>query len=270
MYNILAISEESLHTQRGALPASLVFAPCQVKVETGSAPALGPGPDPHSSPEKRSERSNLEVLVAVSSFLYATFAALRDTKLVGPVATRWAPNNLTDELKDRRVDWCRFLLEKCDGGEKQNVCDVHTVTIRGCTITTPKQSDNRSAIPIKCRRARNIQKQMVATRKSRKHHGDVITQYNAVLSLRERGLSRRREKQESDTSDPSLQNSVAVKLVTKASRCRKIGTKGGRRKGRGASSLRIANHTQTIQNGRVSCGVLYRSYLWDRDDIQRV
>ncbi|GBP66735.1 hypothetical protein EVAR_50114_1 [Eumeta japonica] len=43
-------------------------------------------------------------------------------------------------------------------------------------------------------------------------------------------------------------NSTAVKLVTKATQLRKIGTRGRRRKGRGASHLRIALFCQAIQS----------------------
>ncbi|GBP29336.1 hypothetical protein EVAR_22708_1 [Eumeta japonica] len=52
-------------------------------------------------------------------------------------------------------------------------------------------------------------------------------------------------------------NSAAVKIVMKASQWCKIGTRGRRRKGKGALNLRFAfHHTQAIQSGRVSCVVL--------------
>ncbi|GBP64138.1 Putative uncharacterized protein FLJ37770 [Eumeta japonica] len=38
--------------------------------------------------------------------------------------SKWVQYELTDEQKDRWVDWCRFITEKYDGGEK-NTCTIY-------------------------------------------------------------------------------------------------------------------------------------------------
>ncbi|GBP25672.1 hypothetical protein EVAR_12149_1 [Eumeta japonica] len=57
-------------------------------------------------------------------------------------------------------------------------------------------------------------------------------------------------------------NSTIVKLVTKESQWRKIGTRGRRRKRRGVLILRIT-YSQAIQSGKASCVALYTSPLPD-------
>lgn len=84
--------------------------------------------------------------------------------------SRWVPHKLTDDQKDRRVDWCRFMIDKFDGGKKKNVYDILTgdeTWLYNYDPETKRQStvwcfeDERT--PTKCRRARSSQKQMIAS-----------------------------------------------------------------------------------------------------------
>jgi len=59
--------------------------------------------------------------------------------------SRWVLHKLTDDQKDRRLNWCRFMIEKFDGDKKKK-CIRYTylpVTKHGCIIMIPKQNDNR-------------------------------------------------------------------------------------------------------------------------------
>lgn len=56
----------------------------------------------------------------------AVSTILHEHLKVRKLASRWIPHSLTDEQKCRRVDWCKFMLEKFEGGTSQNVSYILT------------------------------------------------------------------------------------------------------------------------------------------------
>ncbi|GBP56660.1 hypothetical protein EVAR_12338_1 [Eumeta japonica] len=48
----------------------------------------------------------------------ATKTIIHDQLSLRKRCTRWTLHKLTDEQKDRRVDWCRFMIEKSDGAHR--------------------------------------------------------------------------------------------------------------------------------------------------------
>ncbi|XP_061705471.1 histone-lysine N-methyltransferase SETMAR-like [Cydia pomonella] len=84
--------------------------------------------------------------------------------------SRWVPHKLTDLQKDRRVDWCKFMIDKFDAGEKKNVYDILTgdeTWLYNYDPETKRQSTvwcfEDEPTPTKCRRTRSTQKQMIAS-----------------------------------------------------------------------------------------------------------
>ncbi|GBP91248.1 hypothetical protein EVAR_64045_1 [Eumeta japonica] len=78
-------------------------------------------------------------------------------------------HKLIDEQKNRRVDWCRFMIGKFDEGEKKNLDGLLTgdeIWLYNFDPKTKRQSILRcfenGPTPTKCHRTRNTQKQMVA------------------------------------------------------------------------------------------------------------
>ena len=51
---------------------------------------------------------------------------LHDSLGVRKRCTRWVPNNLNEEQKRGRVDWCNHMLRKFDGGRSPRVWDIVT------------------------------------------------------------------------------------------------------------------------------------------------
>lgn len=45
---------------------------------------------------------------------------------VRKLACRWIPHKLTDEQKETRVAWCRFMLQKFDAGGSRRIWDILT------------------------------------------------------------------------------------------------------------------------------------------------
>ena len=83
--------------------------------------------------------------------------------------TRWVPNNLSEEQKQDRVDWCTHMLRKFDGGRSPRVWDIvtgHETWVYQYDPETKQQSavwvfpDENP--PVKFKRNRSASKQMIA------------------------------------------------------------------------------------------------------------
>ena len=84
-------------------------------------------------------------------------------------SARWVPHNLSAELKQARVEWCRFMLRKFDNGASKQVDMVLTgdeTWIHDYDAETKQQSAvwlfPDEAPPLKVKRARSVGKRMVA------------------------------------------------------------------------------------------------------------
>lgn len=86
------------------------------------------------------------------------------------LAARWIPHLLTDEQKQRRVEFCQFMLAKFDQGQSKRLYDIITgdeTWIYRFDPESKRQSSEWVAHgdgpPQKCRRSRSTGKKMVAT-----------------------------------------------------------------------------------------------------------
>ncbi|GBP15304.1 hypothetical protein EVAR_92295_1 [Eumeta japonica] len=78
---------------------------------------------------------------------------------------------LADDQKDSWIGWCRYMIEKCDGGEKEKSYTIDLPVKRhGYTITNPEKKRQSTAwcnenepTRTKRRRAQSTHNQMVAT-----------------------------------------------------------------------------------------------------------
>ncbi|XP_026326829.1 protein GVQW3-like [Hyposmocoma kahamanoa] len=76
--------------------------------------------------------------------------------------SRSVPHKLNDEQKERRVDWCKFMIDKFDPGKKKNVYDILTSNetwLYNYDPETQRQSTvwcfENEPTPTKCRRTRS-------------------------------------------------------------------------------------------------------------------
>lgn len=94
---------------------------------------------------------------------------LHDHLAVKKVCSRWIPHNLTKAQKDARVDWCKRMIKKYNGGASKDVYKIVTgdeswiyayepETKQQSTVWVFQDEPN----PTKVRRARSTSKQMVA------------------------------------------------------------------------------------------------------------
>jgi histone-lysine N-methyltransferase SETMAR len=88
---------------------------------------------------------------------------------VRKLASRWIPHSLSDEQKEQRVDWCRFMLKKFDNGRSKSVSYIVTgdeTWIYAYDPETKQQSTvwvfEDEPAPTKVTRSRSATKQMVA------------------------------------------------------------------------------------------------------------
>ena len=58
------------------------------------------------------------------------------------VSARWVPHMLTEEQKQRRVNWCRSMLEKYDGGKSNAVWEIVSGDETWVYCLTRKQRSN--------------------------------------------------------------------------------------------------------------------------------
>lgn len=99
----------------------------------------------------------------------AVSTILHDHLQVRKVSSRWIPHFLTQEQKDRRVDWCKFMLKKIDKGDSQQVSYIVT-SDESCIYSynpfTKQQSTQwvfeEDDLPTKVVRGRSVNKRMVA------------------------------------------------------------------------------------------------------------
>ena len=83
--------------------------------------------------------------------------------------TRWVPNNLSEEQKQDRVDWCTHMLRKIDGGWSPRVWDIVTGDETWVYQYDP-ETKQQSAVwffpeenpPVNFKRNRSASKQMIA------------------------------------------------------------------------------------------------------------
>lgn len=99
----------------------------------------------------------------------AVSTILHDHLKVRKVASRWIPHSLTQEQKDRRVDWCQYMLHKFEGGNSQQVTYIVTSDeswIYSYDPLTKQQSTEwvfeEDDLPTKVVRGRSVNKKMVA------------------------------------------------------------------------------------------------------------
>ena len=85
------------------------------------------------------------------------------------VCARWVPHMLTEDQKRGRVDWCRQMLNRFNGGESQGVWEIVSgdeTWVYSFDPETKQQSlqwtPAGAAPPVKFRRERSAAKQMVA------------------------------------------------------------------------------------------------------------
>lgn len=88
---------------------------------------------------------------------------------VRKLASRWIPHLLTEEQKQARVDWCRFMLEKFDGGSSKQVFNIVTGDeswIYNYDPETKQQSTvwvfEKEEMPTKVIRGKSANKKMIA------------------------------------------------------------------------------------------------------------
>lgn len=94
---------------------------------------------------------------------------LNDHLKVRKVSSRWIPHLLTEEQKAHRVDWCKYMLEKFEGGTSQQVSYILTCDeswIYSYDPLTKQQSTQwvfeEDALPTKVVRGRTVNKKMIA------------------------------------------------------------------------------------------------------------
>ncbi|XP_049873459.1 histone-lysine N-methyltransferase SETMAR-like [Pectinophora gossypiella] len=99
----------------------------------------------------------------------AVSTILHEHLKVRKVAKSGIPHSLTDEQKSRRVDWCKFMLEKFEGGTSQNVSYILTSDeswISWYDPLTKQQSTQwvfeEDELPTKVVRGRSVNKKMIA------------------------------------------------------------------------------------------------------------
>ena len=85
------------------------------------------------------------------------------------ISSRWIPHKLTNEQKQQRVDWCRFMISKFDGGRSKSVGSIVTGDETWIYSYDP-ETKQQSAVwvfdeenpPTKVVRSRSAGKRMVA------------------------------------------------------------------------------------------------------------
>lgn len=99
----------------------------------------------------------------------AVSTILHDHLQVRKLSSRWIPHFLTQEQKDTRVDWCKFMLKKLDEGDSRQVSYIVTSDeswIYSYDPFTKQQSTQwvfeEDELPTKVVRGRSVNKKMVA------------------------------------------------------------------------------------------------------------
>lgn len=89
---------------------------------------------------------------------------------VKKLTSRWVPHLLTQEQKDCRVEWCRFMLRKFDGGKSRSVSQIISGDETWIYTYEPERKSQSQVWmfpneepPTKVVRCRSVGKQMVAT-----------------------------------------------------------------------------------------------------------
>ena len=93
------------------------------------------------------------------------------------LAARWVPHQLTLVQKEKRKDFCEFMLKKFDEGRSKRVYDIYTGDESWIYQYDPEAKRQSSiwvfpgeAAPMKFKRSRSVGKQMVASFFSKKGH----------------------------------------------------------------------------------------------------
>lgn len=95
---------------------------------------------------------------------------LHEHLAVRKLCARWIPHNLTEAQKLRRVDWCREMRERFNGGDSNSVFDIVTGDESWIYCYDP-ETKRQSAqwvfpseeLPTKVKRGRSVGKKMVAS-----------------------------------------------------------------------------------------------------------
>lgn len=95
---------------------------------------------------------------------------LHEHLAVRKLCARWIPHNLTEAQKLRRVDWCREMIERFNGGDSNAVFDILTGDESWVYCYDP-ETKRQSAqwvfpfeeLPTKVKRGRSVGKKMVAS-----------------------------------------------------------------------------------------------------------
>jgi histone-lysine N-methyltransferase SETMAR len=98
------------------------------------------------------------------------------------VTSRWIPHLLTQEEKNARVEWCRFMLQKFDGGKSRSVSQIVTGDETWIYTYEPEKKSQSQVWmfpdeerPTKVVRNRSVGKRMVATFLRRSGHLSTVT-----------------------------------------------------------------------------------------------
>lgn len=110
-----------------------------------------------------------EIEMALGIGSHAVHSILHDHLGVRKLVSRWIPHLLTEEQKQARVDWCRFMIEKFDNGKSNRVYCLITgdeTWIYSYDPGSKQQSRvwvfGHEQLPTKVIRQRSASKQMVA------------------------------------------------------------------------------------------------------------
>lgn len=100
----------------------------------------------------------------------SVYTILHDKLSLRKVSARWIPHLLTEDQKEARINFCKFMLEKFDGGKSKRVYDIVTGDETWIYRFDPESKRQSSvwvfpeeSAPQKCRRSRSVGKKMVAS-----------------------------------------------------------------------------------------------------------
>jgi histone-lysine N-methyltransferase SETMAR len=109
----------------------------------------------------------LATAVGISSG--STSTILHERLGLSKVSARWVPHHLTQEQKQARVDWCRAMLDKFDGGRSTSTWEIVSGDETWVYTFDPESKQQSaqwtpvgSSPPSKLMRSRSVAKQMVA------------------------------------------------------------------------------------------------------------
>ncbi len=111
----------------------------------------------------------------------ATNIILREKLGVRKLVSRWIPHLLTEEQKQKRLTWCKFMKEKFREGQFKLVWDILTGDETWIYQFDPETKHQSTVCvfegedpPMKCRRSRSENKKMIASFFMRSGHIELV------------------------------------------------------------------------------------------------